>query len=912
MFAWVIPVIRTKEQDLIQQVGLDATIFLRFTRMCRNMLVIIAVIGCLILIPTNLSLGTQFGLPLVLRFTPLGTFGSPNWGVVVCAYLFNTVVVGFLWWNYKKVVQLRLQYFASPDYQNSLHARTLMITDIPSKLRTDEGISRLIDEVAPKSSFSRCAIARNVKELPELIEEHDMAVRKLEKFLAEYLKNPDALPSRPMCKPSKKDPSWGSYPKGQKVDAIEYLTGRIKELETRVKEARLSADKKNAMSYGFASYDDIAEAHSIAFEARNKHPRGATIVLAPKPNDVIWKNMPLDKSSRMWKRIANNIWVTILTIVWILPNALISVFLVNLSNLGSVWDSFQVSLEANTTWWSIVQGIASPGITSLVLLLLPILFRRMSIRAGDKTKTARERHVTAKLYSFFIFNNLVVFTLFNTIWSCVAQIVELTHNGDSFSHAVAQTDIANLLFISICQNSPFWILFLLQRNLGAAVDLAQLWALFWGFCIRNFTSPTPREVIELTAPPAFDYASYYNYFLFYVTITLFFATVQPLVIPAAALYFAIDVYLKKYLLLYIFVTKTESGGMFWRVIFNRTIFATVLSSVVVFVVLFVHGDSQHTLAFSIVPLPFLTIGFKIYCKRVFDDKIHFFATKQVHRDIEGAWDPKSKLKSDRLASKYGHPALYKPLITPMVHAKAQSILASVYLGRLSDSNTAESTDMLSMSGYSDTVALGPMRSGQPGRSAAAKKEAVSGFEVVPESQLDFSYYKNRSEFADEHGGGQIFGPASDIDRPGTSSTMRSGYSTPIASRPGSPAPLPGNLGRGTPRPGSAGPRVMPRETLSEMTYPSGRTTQATYDGRDDTGDIRPSYHRYDSDYDTRRLVGAAAEMPIATPESSESRTPGILGGGPQGYGGLPQDEPPVPDPVSYDYFRGKRRSGRWQ
>lgn len=78
-------------------------------------------------------------------------------------------------------------------------------------------------------------------------------------------------------------------------------------------------------------------------------------------------------------------------------------------------------------------------------------------------------------------------------------------------------------------------------------------------------SPTPRQMIEWTAPPVFDYATYYNYFLFYATIGLVFATIQPLVLPIAFLYFLIDSFLKKYCLMYIFVTKVESDGAFWRV-----------------------------------------------------------------------------------------------------------------------------------------------------------------------------------------------------------------------------------------------------------------------------------------------------------------------------------------------------------
>jgi hypothetical protein len=133
VFAWVAPVLKTKEQDIILQVGLDATIFLRFLRMCRNIFLAITVLGCAIIIPVNMTLSTSstFANPpsWVLVVTPLNTFGQANWALVVCAWLFNAVVAGFLWWNYRKVLRLRRQYFDSPEYQNSLHARTLMVWD---------------------------------------------------------------------------------------------------------------------------------------------------------------------------------------------------------------------------------------------------------------------------------------------------------------------------------------------------------------------------------------------------------------------------------------------------------------------------------------------------------------------------------------------------------------------------------------------------------------------------------------------------------------------------------------------------------------------------------------------------------------------------------------------------------------
>lgn len=386
-----------------------------------------------------------------------------------------------------------------------------------------------------------------MKDLPELIEEHEEAVRALEEVLAKYLKNPDKLPAkRPECKPSKKDQSRDS---SVKVDAIDYLTDRIKALEAQIKEVRLSVDNRNAMPYGFASYETVDDAHSVAFTAKGKQPQGAMVRLAPRPNDIIWKNMDMSKQARKRNRIINNLWITLLTLLWIVPNVLIAIFLTNLSNLGKVWPAFQKELERDPKLWAVVQGVASPAITSLFYYFLPAVFRRLSIQAGDTTKTSRDRHVTNKLYAFFVLNNLILFSIFGSLWTFVSDIVEARRENKNAWDALEDSKVFSHIMSALSNLSPFWLSWLLQRNLGAAIDLSQVANLAKSSFARRFRSPTPRQLIEWTAPPPFDYASYYNYFLFYTTVALCFATLQPLVLPVTAIYFIIDSWLKKYLIM---------------------------------------------------------------------------------------------------------------------------------------------------------------------------------------------------------------------------------------------------------------------------------------------------------------------------------------------------------------------------
>ncbi|KAF2235512.1 putative DUF221 domain protein [Viridothelium virens] len=768
---WVVPVTKTREQHLVDKIGLDAVVFLRFTHMCRNMFAVLSIVGCAIVIPVNIKGGFAGGhgqsfddVSAFMKLTPQYVAGNYFWAFVVCAYLFDIIICYFLWSNYRAILRLRRNYFQSAEYQKGLHARSLMVTNIPREYRTDEGVVRLIDEVRNVNEIPRAAIARNVKDLPDLIEEHEDAVLELEGYLAKYLKNPDKLPAkRPMCKPSKKDKSRSH---NQKVDAIDYLTSRVKELETEIKEVRQSVDKRDAMPYGFASFDSIELAHSVAYVGRGRYPQGSKIILSPKPHDLIWKNLAMEPKTRKTRNIFLNGWMVIFSLIFIVPNALTSVFLSNLSHLGMVWPGFNKTLKAEPQFWAVVQGIAAPLVSALFYLGLPAMIRRMATHAGDLSKTSRERHVLAKVYGFFVFNNLIVFSIFSAVWAFFAAVIAAKKNNQDGFEAVKNQHVIHNLVVTLCSTTTYWLTFLLQRSWSAALDLSQAWTLAWGYFRRRFTSPTPRQLIELTAPPPFEFVDYYNSFLFYATVAICFATLQPLCLPIAGLYFALDSYMKKYMLMYIFITKYESGGKYWRTVFNRFLFATFLGNLVIAVVVGPQdGNVRWAMLAALAPLPFLLGAFKWYCKRSFDDSIDFYTRGEAaDRDPDLASSDKKTRRSDRVAVKFGHPALYKPLIVPMVAEKSQHLLKEVYRGRLS-----ADLDMDGNGGYGD-IYMNPMSQKHPGK---RDDEPDGPFQFVAESEMDFANFKDREDFREDHGGeGGLY------SRPDTPDSWTLGHSKP--------------------------------------------------------------------------------------------------------------------------------------
>jgi hypothetical protein len=622
-----------------------------------------------------------------------------------------------------------------------------------------------------------------VKDLPDLLRGHDEAVRELEAYLAKYLHDPNHLPEkRPTCKAVKEDRA--ARGKSQ-VDAIDYWTDRIASLETEIRIVRESIDKRHAMSYGFASYSHIEDAHTVAHATRKNGLGGSSVYLAPKPHDLLWQNLAMSRATRRARRFWNGLWMVLFTIAFIVPNILTSVFLSDFSHLGLVWPSFQTNLAAHPTGWGIAQGILAPLVQTLIYLGIPILFRRLYTHSGDVSKTSRERHVTARLYVFFVFNNLFVFSVFGSAWRFVASVIAAQDQG--VWEAIRSSHLFSKVMTGLCNVSTFWLTWQMQRNLGAAIDISQAWPLVWSYIIRRFFSPTPRQVIELTAPQPFQYADYYNNYLQVAVVGLCFGTLQPIILPVTAFYLAIEVWFKKYMVQYVFITKTESGGRFWRLLVNRLLFSVLFGNAVIALVVGAQGVGSinsignGNMLYAMIPLPFLLFGFKWYCKRAFDDKLLYYST-EPYSDVEGdegsvTLRPK---RNDRVAVRFGHPALYKKLITPMVHAKSVHLLREIYGhrsradGDIFEAPHCQSTDRampVTPLGYSDMF-MAEKSYDESGRTVTPTQHMPS-VELVAEQDLDFEKFKKREEFRLQFGGdGELYGRPDDLmSRPGTPSTF---------------------------------------------------------------------------------------------------------------------------------------------
>lgn len=132
-FSWLRPIAKCHEDDLVDKIGMDAVLFLRFTRFCRTVFAVLTVLGCCIMIPVNVTCNlkdagdSQVDKAWYWLISPRYLKGQCVYAHLAMAFTFTGFVMFLLWRNYRDILKLRIRYFESSEYMNSLHARSLMV-----------------------------------------------------------------------------------------------------------------------------------------------------------------------------------------------------------------------------------------------------------------------------------------------------------------------------------------------------------------------------------------------------------------------------------------------------------------------------------------------------------------------------------------------------------------------------------------------------------------------------------------------------------------------------------------------------------------------------------------------------------------------------------------------------------------
>lgn len=187
---------------------------------------------------------------------------------------------------------------------------------------------------------------------------------------------------------------------GKKVDRIYHLRSELARLNLEIKTDQKHPQNFPLMNSAFIQFNHQVAAH-MACQSVSHH---VPLQMAPRlveisPDDVIWDNL----SIKWWEKYIRTLVVLGLSVGLIIFYAIPVTFSAALSNLGNINTAFPAfGFLGNLTGAakSVIQGIAPPLLLSLILLLVPIIYRLLVGIQGPPTGNAKELGVQQWYFAF--------------------------------------------------------------------------------------------------------------------------------------------------------------------------------------------------------------------------------------------------------------------------------------------------------------------------------------------------------------------------------------------------------------------------------------------------------------------------------------------------------------------------------
>lgn len=711
--------LRKSMPDVKAAAGTDATVFLYFLHMVRWSLTIIAALTCVVLIPVDLSYSLshvktntqpdaqgnttsqQNDQDYLLYVTMNQVSGPRLWAHVTLSYLATLIALTFIFLYYRKVIALRQDFFTSVQYQRSYYSRALMITDIPPQYQSDSGLREALTSAHIPYPLSEVQIGRSMNNLPELMHEQKETVMRLESCLNKVLRHKHA--KRPLVRVGG---HMENLMGGAKVDAIDYYTGELTSIQRDISEARSDKVEGEPMSYGFASFAAIAYAHTVAKALSKKRALGMRIKLASSPRDILWQNLVMSREQRRKNKTLGLVYYALLFCVNLIPLAVVAL----IANMNAFRDNltFLRDWQARSQLsFAAVSGLLPPVISMLFALGLPIIMRQIAMYRGVRTRESRDAALCGQYFAFLILTHFLIFSLISVVLDVAVILIVKVRRHEAASQILSE--LWKPLLERIAKRfqglSGYWMTWIVLKGYMQLFELAQIYRLVVVWIHKHTALRTPRELFEIARPPFFLYWTYYAELLFLAAIGTVYAPLAPLVVAFVAAVFWMASVVYKYQFLYVYRTKSETGGRLWSIVINRLLVVIGCMQIIIAIVVGLYQSWVE--AVSCIPPVLFVIAFRVYCHFKLEPKFMWYTPSAM--DLARTKVHVHDADRQRLMRQFGHPFLHEPLLTPIVHASMMNNLSDIYEGPVESSSVLTELDSEGVTSKENDIMLGDIK-----------------------------------------------------------------------------------------------------------------------------------------------------------------------------------------------------------
>lgn len=632
---WVRKALEPSEEDLLASCGLDSVVFMRIFIFSLRVFSVAAVLGIGILLPVN-YLGDHLrdadfsDIPN----KSLDLFSISNvkdgsnwlWFHFSAAYLITGVVCFLLYVEYRYISEKRLAYLNGSKPQ--AHHFTILVRDIPKHdgSSISDTVEKFFMEYYPSTYLSHVVIHRTNK-LRRLITDAESLYRRLT-----HLK-------------SRTDTSQNNHHGGflgllgKNVDLAGHYSKKLEDLEENVRIEQLDISTAGEeVPAAFVCFKSRYGAATAVHIRQSIKPVEWVTEEAPEPHDVYWPFF----STSFLQRWISKVVVLVASVLLIVVFLIIVAFVQGLTYLDQleIWFPFLKKILAITVVSQVITGYLPSLILHFVSSYVPPVMKLFSTMQGYIAHSEIEKSACYKMLLF-------------TIWIIFFANVLTGSVTSQLNIILDPKNIPSRLAVVVPAQASFFIAYVVTSWTSLSLALTRFLPLIIDLITRN-CSRCKSDELQI---PSIPYHSEIPRLLVFGLLGLVYFILAPLILPFLLVFFCIGYIIYRNQLLNVYLPKYETGGKFWPIVHNSTIFSLILMHVIV---VGIFGLKKLALASSLIlPLPVFTLLFNDYCRKRFLPIFQAYSAETlIKKDREDQNDPAKMAEFfDKLVAAYRDPAL---------------------------------------------------------------------------------------------------------------------------------------------------------------------------------------------------------------------------------------------------------------
>ncbi|KAG2228857.1 hypothetical protein BDF21DRAFT_422864 [Thamnidium elegans] len=631
-FGWIVPLLKIGDEEMLENVGLDALLMLKFVTMCIKIFGICSALGLIVFIPLTMTadyshLKNATAIDRV-SISVIQEDDNKLIAYLIFSYIFTFITFFFLNKSYHEYIYLRSKFLLKQA--KMMVSRSIVVTGIPQHLRSDQALSEYYEnlDIGPVES---CYVVREVHRLNTMIKKRAHALIKLEEAYATYWGNPCKIPGYDpdrilddveMYKKvldlaekrtgSSTDDSSEEEPgappklrKKKKQGNTTFFKGLVEPklaLKKQIQKSKrptvkiggifgLFGTKVDAIEYYTKLFDDLDKTVSerrrspyfemtnvafVTFEHMSSAIIASQIAINPEPFNCR-ASMACEPRDVLWDSVAIRGRERILreVIIWSVTVFLCltwSVPVVAISSLFSLQAISRIDSNlADILDQSEIGHLIFGSFVPTVILNIVTSVLPIFFDTMGYYQGLRSRSAVAEstLSKYYFF--LVSLTLIFysvTVAAMSTVLADLSKNIQEIP-----TYVAN----SLSKFAPFFINYtILQAFLVMPLNILLLGSIIIRGFYHLFICSTPREHAENRAPWAFNYGIGYPAPLLIFTIVFEYSLINPVILLFGTVYFCFTYVVYKYQFLYVYFRPYEAAGKLWTMVIPRMIFTLIL------------------------------------------------------------------------------------------------------------------------------------------------------------------------------------------------------------------------------------------------------------------------------------------------------------------------------------------------